>query len=451
MKKIFIILTICIFSINIFAQDSSNLEINGYLKSDQRFFAQKNYEWAWNENRLNLELNKKSDSYNFYSQIWVRNKGFSNIDKLNKLFSKDLLSPFDFEIREMYIKSRGFVIENLDLTIGKQIINWGKADKINPTNNFNPYDFEDIIDFGRKSGLWAINAEFAINNNLYLQALWAPFFRAVNLPEQINLMSEIQSPHQLLILNKVYDTIIQPPLNIKNASATAFRLKGVYSYVDFSVSYMYNYDYLPYLSELKYKLTTPPKVDAYTTLSFYKNHIIGFDLSTNIKGINIWTEIAGFIPEKDIKMTIDFRQMAGFIPIEQIDSVLIEGKKPYWKYVLGFDYFFPYDIYLNMQYIHGFLHERGKKELNDYFFARLEKSFMYDKLKLIPLQGGIAIADWKNVKNNYGFVYIPEIIYKPVSDLEFSFKTILTDGKGDLLFSKISKLDAICFAVKYNF
>jgi len=37
----------------------------------------------------------------------------------------------------------------LDIRIGRQRIAWGTADKLNPTDNLNPDDLEDIFDFGK--------------------------------------------------------------------------------------------------------------------------------------------------------------------------------------------------------------------------------------------------------------------------------------------------------------
>jgi hypothetical protein len=40
----------------------------------------------------------------------------------------------------------------LELTVGRQRIAWRTADRLNPTDNINAYDLEDIWDFGRHHG-----------------------------------------------------------------------------------------------------------------------------------------------------------------------------------------------------------------------------------------------------------------------------------------------------------
>ena len=133
-------------------------------------------------------------------------------------------------------------------------------------------------------------------------------------------------------------------------------------------------------------------VDIHSQLSYERNHIIGADLATSIAGIGFWAEAAAFIPEKDIIMSND---ISAFFPMSPdpviLDSVLLEAK-PYVKFVVGGDYNFGDGSYLNLQYIHGFIHERGSEALNDYFFLRYEKGFFSDRLKISPLSGGFIFA-----------------------------------------------------------
>jgi len=132
-----------------------------------------------------------------------------------------------------------------------------------------------------------------------------------------------------------------------------------------------------------------------------------------------------------------------------MDSILLDKTIPYIKFVLGGDYNFSDGSYLNFQYLHGFIHERGIENLNDYIFMRYEKKFFNEKLKIAPIGGGFIVTDWNKIKDNYALVYVPEIAYKATDNAEISISTAIFSGKGNNLFGKLNDYDM--FKLKYNF
>ncbi|HAE87616.1 TPA: hypothetical protein DCG86_06290, partial [Candidatus Marinimicrobia bacterium] len=192
-----------------------------------------------------------------------------------------------------------------------------------------------------------------------------------------NVLNPSMEMPQGMVLKSFSDTLIMPKYNLGESSTAGLRFKGFAKGINFSLSYLWGYDGLPYSSK---NIFTP--VDStggtsiFSQLSFIRSHIMGVDLVTSIAGIGVWAEAAMFLPDADIVMTTDFSAFfpASPVPVTQ-DSVLLEKNKPYVKFVIGGDYFFADGSYLNMQYLHGFIHERGADELNDYFFLRYEKNF----------------------------------------------------------------------------
>ncbi len=165
-KNIFLILLLVTVSSITNAQEENSLKLSGDILTDQRLLLKDDYNWAWNENRLSLKLDKQiSGESKFYSEVWVRNIGLPGIVKSSDLYNKGIVDPYNLEIREAYVQVNGFLSKNIDMTIGRQQIVWGTADKLNPTNNLNPYDLEDILDFGRKRGSDAINLQYYISND----------------------------------------------------------------------------------------------------------------------------------------------------------------------------------------------------------------------------------------------------------------------------------------------
>jgi hypothetical protein len=455
MKKLNIILLILLMcSGRMMAQDHT-LGLSGELMTDQRFLFQEKNPWAWNENRLTLRLDKSiTGNSKFYSEVWLRDIGLPTITSSSDLYNKGIVDPYNLEIREAYVRLTGFLTKNLDVTIGRQRIAWGTADVINPTDNLNPYDMEDILDFGRHRGSDALNLQYYLTNDFSLQAVFVPFFQPANLPVGIfagALSSSMEMPEGM-VLHGFSDTILMPKYNLGESANAGFRFKGFAGGIDFSLSYVWGWDGLPnntYNTIFPVDLQGGVNVDA--QLSYARNHIIGGDLATSVFGIGLWAEAAVFIPENDVVMSND---LSAFFPASPvpiiIDSTILESK-PYLKFVVGGDYFFSDGSYLNLQYIHGFIHEKGTAALNDYFFLRYDKSFFNNKLTISPLSGGFIVTDWQNIKENYALAYMPEITYQATANAQISLSTVIFDGKGDNLFANMKDFDMFMFKLSYSF
>lgn len=453
---VFLILMLAVISGKISAQDENNLKLSGELLTDQRLLLRDNNDWAWNENRLTLRLDKQIASESkFYSEIWLRNIGLPNAVHSSSLYNKGIIDPYNLEIREAYLQINGFLNNKIDLTLGRQQIAWGTADKLNPTDNLNPYDLEDLLDFGRKRGSDAINLQYYFNYDFSVQGVFIPFFQPANMP--VGIFADLLNPSiampQGMVLNNFSDTLMMPKYNLEESSTVGLRFKGFASGVDFSLSYVWGYDGLPYSSK---NMLTPIDMtggtNIHSELSFMRNHIIGVDLATSIGGAGVWVEAAAFIPDQDMVMTTDLSAFypGSPAPVTQ-DSVLLKKNKPYIKFVVGGDYFFADGSYLNLQYLHGFVHERGSEGLNDYIFFRYEKTFFNEKLKIIPIGGGFIVTDWGNINENYAIAYLPEISYRATPNAEITLSAAIFDGRGDHLFAALKDYNMLMLKMKYSF
>ena len=453
---IFIMMTVLLISTNITkAQEDNNLKISGGLLTDQRFLLQDQNDWAWNENRLTLNFDKKITDYSkFYGEIWLRNIGLPNISSSADLYNKNIVDPYNLEVREAYVQLFGFLTKNLDVKIGRQRITWGTADKLNPTDNLNPYDLEDILDFGRHRGSDAVSFDYYFNSEFSLQGAYIPFFQPVNMPVGIfaNALTPAMELPQGMTLISFNDQIEMPKYNLSESSTAGLKFKGFAAGFDFSLSYVWGRDGMPIST---YNTFTP--VDASggisinSDLSFYRTHIFGADLAGGIGGVGVWAEAAAFLPESEVVMTNDLSAMYA-LPSGSVtqDSIMLE-KEVYLKFVLGADYNFANGTYLNVQYLHGFINERGTDNLNDYFFVQLERKFFDDKLKLAPLAGGFIVSDWSDVGNNYALVYVPEVSYMATDNAEIIVSAAIFDGKGDNIFSSLKDYNMMIFKLKYSF
>ena len=437
------------------AQDDSKLKLSGELLTDQRFLLNEPNEWAWNENRLTFELNKKiTDNSKFYSEVWLRNFGLPQYSNSADLYNKGIIDPYNLELKEAYVELYGFLFKNLDIKIGRQRIAWGTADKLNPTDNLNPYDLEDILDFGRHRGSDAISLDYYLNSNFSMHSVYVPFYKPANLPVGIfsDILSETPVLPTGLTLMGMSDTLLIPEYNLAKSSTAGLKFKGLAAGFDFSLSYVWGRDGLPiptYNTFIPVDMTGG--IEIKSQLSFARTHIFGIDLAGSLGGVGIWAEAAGFLPDTKVIMTNDLTALYPMspVPVTQ-DSVLLKTEL-YTKFVIGADYHFANGSYLNFQYMHGFIHERGNENLNDYFFLNYDIKFFESKLKIRPIGGGFIISDWDDIKNNYSLIYIPEISYMATDNTEISVSTAVFDGKGTNMFANLSDYNMFMFKVKYSF
>ncbi len=184
------------------------------------------------------------------STLWVRSLGFSTVKKSADLFIRNKILPVEMEIREAYIDVYGFLFPWLDLRIGRQRIAWGTADRINPTDNLNPDDLEDIWDFGRHLGSDAIKAT-GYFGQFSLTGVFIPSFVPASppLPDWAEAFMPSLEINGFSLVNW-RDEIILPKNNFKSSSIAGLKLSTNFRGYDFSLSYVWGRDDLPRLRML---------------------------------------------------------------------------------------------------------------------------------------------------------------------------------------------------------
>jgi len=420
---------------------------NGYLQTDNRVHLLGENDFSWHEYRLNLRAELAPfDKTHFYSEIWVRALGFPEVQNSADLGDKNILRPLNLDLREAYIDIYGFVLSNLDIRLGRQRIAWGTGDKINPTDNLNPYDLEDIWDFGRHLGSDGMLASLYLGDYTVTTAI-LPLFTPAVLPtgDWASIMSQPVDLPGLTVQN-VTDSIIMPENSFRETFKGGLKVKKQFFGYDMSLSYVYGLDDLPTASKVVIVPTENiGEVDIFTELFYPKMHIAGFDITGAIDEVGIWGEAAMFIPEEVILLT-DMSALGMGIQ----ESIAIENK-PYVKFLIGTDYTFRNGIYVNVQYLHGFVHERGSENLEDYLLFGSEWILLNNKIKIMPVAGAITVKDFSNIRDNFAVVYAPEISYRPNDNAELSVGMRLIEGSDNTTFGQLKDNDEIYFKVKYSF
>jgi len=447
------IFVLIIFFIAVLLADN-NARLTGYIQTDNRIrTATKTF--SWNENRLNLILEgSPSSNYHYFSEIRLRGFGFPEVNQFEDLQipEKNKAYKWGLEFREAYVDIYGFVADDLDIRIGRQIIAWGTADALNPTNNLCPNDLEDIFVFGEKLGVNAMNATYYFGDNLTVNTVFIPVFSPATLPTG-EFSAAFNSPMDLppgMILNGLTNSISLPDNSIEESSQ--FGLKAATNILGFDISgsYFNGRSDLPIANQVTITaLDMVGNINISTNLVYPTVQVLGMDFAGSIASVGVWGE-AGLFSHKAINMqTI---MPSATIP-GQIDTVITTAlnDESYLKYVVGGDYTFRNGIYCNFQFLHGFLHERSNGELNDYFTFQLEKRFFDDRLKIVPFGGALTINNWDDASNNYGFVFTPQMSYYPSDNVEIITTGYVLEGKDNTLFGSIKNLDEIQIMVKVSF
>jgi hypothetical protein len=430
------------------AKAQDKITWGGYLQTDNRMRLKGDNDFSRHEYRLDLKAEvTPAEKTHFYSELWLRSWGIPDVQDSSDLIDKDKVAPWNLDLREAYVDLYGFLFNDLDIRMGRQRIAWGTGDKLNPTDNLNPPDLEDIWDFGRHLGSDGLKASY-YPGDLTFTGVYIPIFTpAVSASGDwaSALSPSIELPPGLT-LGALSDTIILPDNNAGDGSTIGFKIsKFVFDY-DLSLSYVYGRDYLP----MARKITFTPAggsgtVDVGSELIYPRMQIAGIDMAGAIAGIGVWAEAAVFFPDK-INLTKDLSALG--LGIQEATAL---DNEPYVKYVIGTDYTFENGLYINGQWLHGFIHERGKDNLEDYLMFGIERKYFDDKLKIIPIAGGIEIKDYEDIENNYALIYMPEIAYYPVDNSEITLSARLIEGKKTTSIGKVKDNDEVYLKFKYSF
>jgi hypothetical protein len=414
--------------------------INGDIRTDQRLRFDPQ-EFTRNETRLRLKFEgAPGEKYHYFGEMQL--KGIRNL-------SADDQWRWEMDLCEGYFDLYKFLSEKLDLRIGKQIIVWGTADRLNPTSNVSPDNLEDPFDFGEKLGVNAMQATVYLGD-VSVIGIFIPEFGVAELPSgdfAQAFTGSMELPPGLTLRNITQHTL-QPESTVDESALYAVKLSTVLWEYDVSLSYVSGRDDLPLANAARLTAVDDlGMVDLDVDLIYPNMQVIGADVAGQIKTIGVWAEGALFLPDK-VALTTTLTTLEG---IQSQGKTVALDDQPYFKYVVGMDYTFKNGWYINAQFIHGFFHERGQDALSDYLVFRTEKDFLNAELTIAPFGIALAIPDWDELDRNYGLVGIPELTYRPVDNVELILGAYIITGKGPNMFSQIKNQDQVYFKAKVSF
>jgi len=212
------------------------------------------------------------------------------------------------KLREAYLDLRAGA---LDARLGRQIIAWGRADQINPTDNLTPRDFTLLVpeDGDQRSGTTGVRATYRLDDVSLTGALLPTF-----------------EPHRIRLRQPPQGSTLRERVPGAPVLQGAVKLEQTRRGVDYSVSYFDGYDLFP---DLGIDTVRPDGVDL--LLRHHRIRVVGADGATALGPYTVRGEAA---------YTFTEHRRTG----DQI-------KSPFLFLVLGADRTLPRGWYVNVQYV----------------------------------------------------------------------------------------------------
>jgi hypothetical protein len=211
-------------------------------------------------------------------------------------------------LREGYLDFR---FGPFDLRVGQQIIAWGRADRLNPTDNLTSRDFTLLVpeDSDQRTGTVGIKATYHLGGTS-LTGVWLPTFQPNIIP--------IQTPRDPFVL-------LPRKLPTEPASQFAVKVDQTGRQVDWSVSFFDGFDLYPDLEIVEMSLT---KINVAPT--YHHIRVVGADAATVWGPYGLRTEMAYTFTEHWKNSAV---------------------KSPFFYMVLGADRTFLGSLNVNLQFV----------------------------------------------------------------------------------------------------
>lgn len=409
--------------------------------------------------------------------------GVAPAQELDDLATQSMLTPFHLESDAAYIALND-VLPNLDIKIGRQTLVWGTADKFNPTNNINPDDLEDRPLFTEPIGNQMIVVDYApLADKLWFQGVYVPIFYPALLPpsaaaslkdpqapvpyasqadlDKIGALQNLLSISPMLV--PTVTTNVKVPRARFSNGQSAIKLGTSLGGVDMSFSYFNGRHDIP-TPILVQSGTKDPRegsgaeccYTSHVTLIYPRMQVIGADFSTQLPFLDdmgLWGEGALFIPQAQqlqIEFPINVDVTPGGAnnddgianPVGQMVGTTIRST-PFIKATAGLDYSFGEHVYVQGQYLRGFIDEFGAGHIGNYVVGGADLIF-FGRHLIFRMFG---VADLPTGKGDHtSYVVYPELILVPPwGSVTFEIGSFFLLGPNDTKFGQKATGSSIAF------
>jgi len=207
-------------------------------------------------------------------------------------------------LREMYAD---IYLGKLDLRLGHQIIAWGRADGINPTDNLTPknYFVRSPEPDDMRLGNYLFRARYRLTENIRLEGIWVPFYRF-----SIYRFDLFEMPDYVKFKQA------ENPSWESSGGNTGLKAEFLFRGIDGSVSWFSGFNPQPGIDIDHLNMEMTGDIDMELAAAAYRHHTIGADFAAVAGSFGIRGEAGLRIPVNDYRDEIftpetDFRYVFG--------------------------------------------------------------------------------------------------------------------------------------------
>jgi hypothetical protein len=399
---------------------------------------------SWFETRAKLDFEPEfGDMVSARLGVEFRLNAFPQLSSVVQLGEAAQFEPVTVLLGETYLRVHN-PVPGLTLTAGRQLVHWGTADGINPTDNWNAPDYSDPFTWDARRPAWMLHVDYSPVNEFGVELAAKPVFEPA-----LSVSGRWFHAEYLPSETALRDGLVQQFVGYGLDSATARFVAGMYtisiaedyqlpanrlkdmtyggrarthlSIFDVSAGVVRGYDFLPTAGP-EVVTDTATKTMSFTLHERYaRRTVIGGDVATNAAGVGLWAEAAWSAYDDSLSE----------------DELSVIG---------GFDYTLA-GFYLNAQYLHGrfplaLMQTSGEPD-KDFVLAALERKFFADRLLL---RAGGAV----DVKHG-SFAFMPLARWMPADAVELDLTGFVFAGKTGSAFAPLSANDEVCFGARYRF
>ncbi len=222
------------------------------------------------------------------------------------------------ELREGYGE---LTMGGWEVRAGKQIVAWGRADELNPTDVITPQDYRLLLPAGQSGyryGVTALKADYFLMPSLRAIGVWVPVFSPSVIP--------LDAPEGVRLRERL------PGLRLEDGSVGA-KLDRSGGQLDASIAYYYGFNVLPEVrvgSVARDAATGVTRADV--ALVHPRRHMIGADFATALGHVGYRGEVA-------------------YVHTANQDGRRVDEVTPYLYYVLGVERNFFENLNVIVQYV----------------------------------------------------------------------------------------------------
>ncbi|HWB76226.1 MAG TPA: hypothetical protein VG755_14750 [Nannocystaceae bacterium] len=462
------------FDFNVRVVSSAYYDVH---KTDKRGFGRQ-------ENRVEFSFTYSPDRHlQIVGDIEPVFFGLAQTKELDDLATQRLLTPFHIESDAAYIALTD-LLPGLDIKVGRQVLVWGTADKFNPTNNINADDLEDRPLFTEPIANQMVVVDYApLQDKLWFEGVYVPtFFPALLPPSAAAALRDPQTDvpwaheadkakldilqdrllAQPSLVPTVYGHVRQPSKRFTTGQS-AIKLGTSLGGIDMSISYYNGRHDIPTPVVARSSVKDPRIGDGTqaeccfqsdVTLIYPRMQVLGLDFTTQLPflgNMGFWGEGALFFPQKQ-KLYIEFPIAVDITsgraddgiqnPVRNMTGTTIRST-PYIKATTGVDYTFGKHVYVQAQYLRGFIDEFGADHIGNYLVAGTDLIF-FGRHFIFRTFG---VVDFPTGKGDNGsFVIFPELILVPPwGSVTFELGSFFLLGKSDTKFGQKAAGSSIVF------